>query len=612
MNETCALFHACEAVSATGRADTPGPPLRTSAKRIPYDDLAWGREAEIDRRSVDEMRLPSCKWLCIVSVAMCASAWSEGDVDMPMLNWVGRKETVRSTKDVVMKILREDKSLSYRGEDVSTQRRKDAEDAEICGDVSARNDNILVHGDNLEALKALLPFYAGQVKCIYIDPPYNTGSAFEHYNDNLEHSKWLNMMYPRLALLRDFLREDGSIWISIDDDEQAYLKVVCDEIFGRQNFVATVVWQKRTSPDGRLRLGDAHDYILVYQKCKDKWQFNQIDATEDRIKDFKNPDNDPRGPWASVDMTGMIGHATPNQFYTIVSPGGVEFPPPAGRCWALAEDTFNRLRSENRIWFGVNGKSRPRQKRYLSELQGQNCWTWWTKEDVGHNQEAKKEVNVLFGPESPFDTPKPERLMQRVLTLATNEGDLVLDSFLGSGTTAAVAHKMNRRWIGIEMGEHAKTHCAVRLRKVINGEQGGISKAVGWKGGGGFSFFELGEPIVDENGAIAESVEFETLAAHIWWRETGTAWQCDKKSTVLGVHKGVAYALLYNGILHDRSVGGGNVLTSKTLRLIREDLGGVNADKIVVYAECTRLGEDKLKSEDVEFRQTPYDIIARR
>lgn len=532
--------------------------------------------------------------LLMAAWLMVSWTWIAGAEDMPMLNWMGRKETVGATKRVEMKILREDTSLSY-------------------GDASA--GNLLVHGDNLEALKALLPFYAGRVKCIYIDPPYNTGSAFEHYDDNLEHSQWLNLMYPRLQLLREFLSEDGSIWISIDDDEQAYLKVICDEIFGRQNFVATVVWQKRTSPDNRLRLGDAHDYVLVYQKAKGTVLLNQIEASTARTKDFKNPDNDPRGAWASTDITGMTGHATSNQFYTIVSPAGVQFPPPPGRCWALAEETFKQLMADNRIWFGKDGKSRPRQKRYLADLKGQNCWTWWTNTEVGHNQEAKKEINVLFGPNSPFATPKPERLIQRILAIATNPGDLVLDSFLGSGTTCAVAMKMGRRAIGIEMGEHAKTHCAVRLKEVIKGEQGGISKAVKWQGGGGFRYFELGEPILDAQGGISESVEYDTLAAHIWWRETGTSWEKPAggaKSTVLGVHKGVAYALLYNGILHDRSVAGGNVLTPKTLRIIREDLGARTYESLVIYGEATRLGAAKLAEAKIEFRQTPYDIVTRR
>ena len=509
---------------------------------------------------------------------------------MPMLNWMGREKAVRCDKEVALKILHEDTTLSY-----------------------GTGGNILVHGDNLEALKALLPFYAGEVKCIYIDPPYNTGSAFEHYDDNLEHSTWLNLMYPRLKLLREFLREDGSIWISIDDDEQAYMKVMCDEIFGRQNFVATVVWQKRTSPDNRLRLGDAHDYILVYQKCKDKWLFNQVPMSEERLKGFKNPDNDPRGPWASTDCTAQAGHGVPSQFYTLVTPAGREITLPKGLCWRYTREKMDEEIKAGRIWFGKDGKGVPRKKTYLADRNGQNCWTWGTNQEVGHNQEAKKEINAVFGPDNPFDTPKPERLIQRILEIATNEGDLVLDSFLGSGTTAAVAHKMGRRWIGIEMGDHAKTHCAVRLRKVVDGEQGGISKAVKWQGGGGFRFYELGESILDEQGQLSASIPYDVLAAHIWWQETGTGWKgVDRKSTFLGVHEGVAYALLYNGILHDRSVNGGNVLTRRTLGIIKEDSGGLDYEKLVVYGEACRLGEARLAEEKIDFRQTPYDVVTRR
>jgi len=318
------------------------------------------------------------------------------------------------------------------------------------GDSSA--DNMLIHGDNLLALKALEQEFAGQVKCIYIDPPYNTGSAFEHYDDNLEHSTWLSLMVPRLKMLWALLSDEGSIWISIDDDEGHYLKVLCDEIFGRQNFVTTVSWQKRTSPDNRLRLGGAHDFILVYVKqfgC-DKG-FNQLPISEERSSNYKNLDDDPRGAWASVDLTGQTGHATPNQFYTITTPSGERYAPPDGRCWALAEDTYLQLVADNRIWFGTTGASRPRQKRFLSELAGVNAWSWWTNREVGHNQEAKKENIALFGADKIFDTPKPERLIERILTISTSSNDLVLDSFLGSGTTAAVAHKMGRRYIGIEL-----------------------------------------------------------------------------------------------------------------------------------------------------------------
>jgi adenine-specific DNA-methyltransferase len=518
---------------------------------------------------------------------------------MPTLNWLSREENLKTAAKTEYRLLEEVQKYSYGDPD---------------------SGNLIVQGDNLEALKALLPFYAGQIKCIYIDPPYNTGSAFEHYDDNMEHTLWLSMMYPRLELLKQFLSRDGSIFIQLDDNEQAYAKVLCDEIFGRNNFVTHIVWQKRTSPDNRLRLGSAQDYILVYTKNEggDK-KFNQLEANQERIKDFKNPDNDPLGPWASVDITGMTGHATPNQFYTIISPSGKKIPPPDGRCWALAEDTLRKLMGQNRIWFGLDGNSRPRQKRYLSELEGQNAWSWWTNEEVGHNQEAKKETNVLFGADNPFDTPKPERLIQRILTLATNHGDFVLDSFLGSGTTAAVAHKMGRKYIGVEMGEQAKTHCAVRLQKVIDGEQGGISETVGWKGGGGFRFFKLGNTVFDNERRIKADISFENLAAHIFFTETKTPMKkrrapADKLSPFLGVHNGIGYALLYNGILHDTAIEGGNVLTHKTLFYIlttAEKTGaflGETYERLVIYGEASRLPHDHLKDDNIEFKQTPYDI----
>ncbi|AXF85575.1 Modification methylase MboII [Ephemeroptericola cinctiostellae] len=359
-------------------------------------------------------------------------------------------------------------------------------------------DNQLIFGDNLLALKALEQEYAGRVKCVFIDPPYNTGSAFTHYDDGLEHSIWLGLMRDRLEIIRRLMSDDGSLWITIDDNECHYLKVLCDEVFGRGNFVANVVWQKRTSPDNRLRLGNAHDHVLVYGKSPLMHQtFNQLQVSESRKKDFKNPDGDQRGAWASTDFTGMTGHATKSQFYTIVSPNGKKHPPPEGRCWAISEDNFNKLMLENRVWFGADGNARPRLKRFLSEMEGQNAWSWWSNDEVGHNQEAKKEINTLFGADNPFDTPKPERLLQRIIHLATNPNDLVLDSFAGSGTTGAVAHKMGRRWIMIELGEHCHTHIIPRLQKVIDGtDQGGISKAVDWQGGGGFRYYHLAPTLI--------------------------------------------------------------------------------------------------------------------
>ncbi|NNM58091.1 site-specific DNA-methyltransferase [Acidocella sp.] len=511
---------------------------------------------------------------------------------MPILSWLTRDEDIRAAGRVPYRLLEEVADLS-------------------AGDPAS--GNMLIQGDNLDALKALLPFYAGQVKCIYIDPPYNTGSAFEHYDDNLEHSQWLALMWPRLELLRDFLAEDGSVWVNMDDDEAHYLKVLMDEVFGRGKFIVNALWQKRTSPDGRIHMGDAHDHIFVYGSQLARNRFSDLPLSEEQKKAYKNPDNDPRGPWVSTDFTAQ-GYR-PNQMYTINTPGGVSYSPPEGRCWGNIEANFMRLNEEGRMWFGVDGTARPRVKNYLSEAEGVKSWSWWTNKEVGHNQEAKKEIHALFGAVNAFDTPKPERLIQRILNIATNPGDLVLDSFLGSGTTAAVAHKMGRRYIGIEMGEHAETHCAPRLKKVIEGEQGGISESAGWKGGGGFRFYRLGPPVFDEDGHIRANIRFPVLAAHIWFSEAGTPWRKTRATPFLGIRDGRAFALLYNGILGDKRPDGGNVLTRATLALIRSAIVKIDPDfagPVTIYGEQSRLTAPTLEREAVTFKQTPYDIKARR
>jgi len=359
-------------------------------------------------------------------------------------------------------------------------------------------DNKLIFGDNLLALKALEQEYAGKVKCVFIDPPYNTGSAFTHYDDGLEHSIWLSLMRDRLEIIRSLLSDDGSLWITIDDNEAHYLKVLCDEVFGRRNFVANVLWQKRTSPDARIHLGGAHDHIMVFAKSVERTNFNKLSISVEQAKNFKNPDNDPRGAWASTDFTAQGWR--PNQMYTLQAPNGLTYEPPPGRCWGNIEVEYKRLLAEGRMWFGKDGTARPRVKNYLSESGGISSWTWWSNSEVGHNQEAKKEINILFGANNAFDTPKPERLLKRILEIASNSGDLVLDSFAGSGTTGAVAHKMGRRWIMIELGEHCHTHIIPRLKKVIDGEDhGGISKAVNWQGGGGFRYYSLAPSLLEQD-----------------------------------------------------------------------------------------------------------------
>lgn len=333
-------------------------------------------------------------------------------------------------------------------------------------------ENIIIEGENLEVLKVLTSSYRNKVKCIYIDPPYNTGEdrvykdnyyeSKEQYwersehgtnidtNSNTEgryHSSWLDLMYSRLLIARNLLKEDGVIFISIDDHEIHHLHKLCDEIFFEDNFVANIVWQKRTSPDARCNLGPAHDYILVYAKNIEKLKptLNKIELTEERASEYKNPDNDPRGKWASVDITGQTGHATESQFYTITTPAGIEYTPPIGRCWALSKETFNDLVKDNRIWFGTDGTSRPRKKNFLSEVDGVNAWTWWTNKEVGHNQEAAKELKELLGAADIFDNPKPTKLLSKIFEIATKENDIILDFFAGSGTTGHSVVKLNNQ-----------------------------------------------------------------------------------------------------------------------------------------------------------------------
>ncbi len=410
------------------------------------------------------------------------------------LTWVGKESELK----IEPRILIKNPTLSNTAQDENTE-------------------NLIIHGDNLLALKALESKYAGQVKCIYIDPPYNTGSAFSHYDDNLEHSIWLNLMRARIKALYNLLNNNGSMWISIDDDERDYLKVVCDEIFGRSNFVCSVIWQKKGTRSNDARwFSDTHDYVLVYAKDKINWKPNLLPRPEDSTKGYSNPDNDPRGVWAS----GPCHAKTPNEkdIYEITTPSGRKILPPAGTSWRFSKEKFEVLIQENRIWFGEHGDNVPRYKRFLTEVQdGFVPTTLWLRDEVGDNQEAKKEVKNVDS-KNVFATPKPERLIQQILTLGSNAGDLVLDSFLGSGTTAAVAHKMGRRYIGIEMGDHAYTHCKVRLDKVITGEdKGGITKSANWQGGGGYNFYELAPSLVVEdkfgNPIINKEYNADMLAA---------------------------------------------------------------------------------------------------
>ena len=563
---------------------------------------------------------------------------------MPTLDWLGRPDAFTQAARVPYRLL----------QPVSTH-----------GNPARAADNLLIQGDNLEALKSLLPFYRRQVKCIFIDPPYNTKSAFEHYDDNLEHAQWLTLMLPRLQLLRELLREDGSIWVTIDDHEGHYLKVLMDEVFGRGNFVDSVIWQKADSPRNSARqFSSDHDYMLIYSKAAD-WTPIKLARTEEANSIYTNPDDDERGPWLPGDPYANKPYS--RGVYTIQGPTGRSFSPPPGRFWRVSEEKLRELDADGRIWWGPTGDARPSIKRYLTEVGDLVPRTFWSKDDVGSNRTSKNEMRALFPDAASFNTPKPEAVLKRVLEIATNPGDLVLDSFLGSGTTAAVAHKMGRRWIGIEMGEHARTHCLPRLQKVIEGEGGGISRAVGWgqpaadgtpwnaaQHGGGFRFMRLGEPIFDAAGHIHPDVRFATLAAFVWQQETGRAYDPQDAATgarpgtpLLGIHyenmsflrlpdgrespfssknpdaapgaavppqpsPRAAIYLLFNGILGDKRPHSGNVLTRDVLAALLALHAQSPAPQapLTVYGEACRLGPARLAQAGVTFRHIPHDVRA--
>ncbi len=379
-------------------------------------------------------------------------------------------------------------------------------------------ENILIRGDNLLALKALESTHSGKIACVFIDPPYNTGSAFVHYDDGIEHSLWLSLMRERIVVLHRLLADDGSFWVSVDDNEAHYLKVLCDEIFGRRNFVTNVVWQKKYTVANDARyFSDNHDHILVYAKNKESWRPNRLARSEEMNARYSNPDNHPKGPWKATPLHAKSGSAKGKDFaYTFQN--GRQWTPPPGTYPRFSEESLRRMDEADEIWFGRDGTAAPSRKTFLADLanDGTPPLSVWLSADVGHNHEAKTEAKS-FNAEDVFSTPKPERLLGRVLEIATKPGDLVLDSFAGSGTTGAVAHKMGRGWIMVELGDHCETHIVPRLRKVIDGEDaGGITQVTGWKGGGGYRYFKLAPSLLEkdqfDNWVISKSYNAEMLA----------------------------------------------------------------------------------------------------
>lgn len=532
---------------------------------------------------------------------------------MPTLNWIGKEAVVNHHLQVPFHLLKDVPSLA-------------------CGEPG--DGNLIVQGDNLVALKALLPYYAGQVKCIYIDPPYNTGNESWVYNDNVNspiisdwlgkvvggegetldrNDRWLCMMYPRLALLRQFLRQDGAIFISIDDNEVSSLRYVMDEIFGAHNYIRTFVWQKRASPDNDESFATAiHDYIMCYAFRKERCLFNRLPRTEEADARYENPDNDPRGVWTSSDLTRR--EYREHDFYPIKLPSGREVLPAAGRSWSIPKENFEALIKDKRIWFGPRGDSMPRRKRFLTEVSsGIVPTTWWTKDVFGDNQSSKRELRLIMPDVSDiFATPKPVQLIERIIQIATSPGDLILDSFAGSGSTGHAVLKLNqaskeeaRRFILIEMEPRvAKEVTAERVRRVADGHK--KAKGENVEGlGGAFRYCELGEPLFDEAGKIRDSVSFADLARHVYFTETGEPLPRGRvtKSPFIGECRGVGIYLLYNGILGDKSANGGNVLT----RALLAQLPKFDGQKVIYCAGCL-LGRDRLQAERIIVRQTPYEI----
>lgn len=523
---------------------------------------------------------------------------------MPTLEWIGKDKVINHHLDVPYRVL--DHQYTYLGNGKT-------------GDEIAEGNKI-IRGDNLEALKALLPQYEGKIKCIYIDPPYNTGNEGWAYNDNVNdpkikkwlgevvgkegedlsrHDKWLCMMYPRLKLLQRLLADDGAIFISIDDNEMPSLRFLCDEILGARNFISQIVWQKRTSPDARKKVSTGHEYILVYAKNGERVEevFQLLALDDSDAAKFKNPDNDPRGPWVSTDFTAQ-GYR-PNQMYTIETPGGAKHSPPPGRCWKNVEEVYLRYFREGRLWFGEDGKGVPRQKTYLFERKGKSIWTWWTNTEVGHTQAGTQELAALLGNKAVFDYPKPVRLIQRIIQIATGSDSIILDSFAGSGTTAHAILNMNkadggkRKFILVEMMDYAESITAERVRRVIDG----YADVEGT--GGSFTFYDLGEPLLNDDQTLNENVPDEKIRQYVFFMETKRPLISDNvdEPYLLGTHTNLAYYFYYEKE-HITTLNHEFLTTVKT-----------KAEGYVIYADLCILSEKELQDYRITFKKIPRDIV---
>ncbi len=497
------------------------------------------------------------------------------------------------------------------------------------------HDNLIIQGDNLKALKALLPTYAGKVKCIYIDPPYNTGNEKWIYNDNVNspmikewlgqvvdkedmtrHDKWLCMMMPRLKLLRELLSEDGAIFISCDDNEQHNLRALLDEIFGQQNFIQNIIWQKKFSPQNDAKyFSDNHDFLICYAKNKIEgeqkigWERNLISRSEEQDNRYSNPDNDPRGAWTSSDMTVKTYSA--DYDYEVTTPSGKKIKPTKGRCWFTSKENFQKLVDDNRVWFGENGENVPRVKKFLSEVQdGIVPISIWLYTEVGHNQEAKQELKEIFSEiQLPFDTPKPIRLLQRIIQLSTNENDIILDSFAGSGTTAHAVLELNkedggnRKFVLVEMEDYANNITAERVRRVIKG----IPKSKNFKEGTGgtFSYFQLGDTIEMENLLRGNNLpSYTEFARYLFYTATGEEFDekaIDEKTGFIGESKNYEVFLFYKADIEWLKT---NALTLERCKTLPKTKG----KQLLVFAPAKYVDDYTLLEYRIDFCQLPYEI----
>ena len=529
---------------------------------------------------------------------------------MPTLEWIGKDKVVNHHLDVPYRVLERQYSYDESGKHTADN----------------GSENMIIHGDNLDALKSLLPQYEGRVKCIYIDPPYNTGNEGWVYNDNVNdprikawlgkvvgaegedlsrHDKWLCMMYPRLKLLQRLLSDDGVIFISIDDTEQFYLKLVCDEIFSKSNYVCSFIWQKRYSPPPDTKeVGYMHETILMYRKSE-LFQMQLLPFTEEQLSRYQNPDNDPRGPWKAMDYTCRFTTAQrPNLNYPITNPNtGEVIMPNANRAWAMSLETHQKNVAENRVYWGIDGRNHvPALKNFLCDIkQGRMPNTLLLYTEVGHNQEAKQQIKVIFPEGNLFDTPKPVRLIEHFLKISTKNDDIILDSFAGSGTTAHAVLKMNkadggnRKFILVEMMNYADSITAERVKRVINGYGEGRQAVAGT--GGNFSYYELGEPLMNGD-VLNENVGVDKIRQYVYFTDTKSRLPetHPDEPYFMGVHVNSAYYFYYER----------QAITT----LNREFLHTVKtrADAYVIYADLCTLSEAELEKYHITFKKIPRDI----